>query len=57
MGQTVEQQTLGYRLRRTAASDRLMSIYPMLIGGGYHEAMHALDIGLLLKRTAAHIFS
>ena len=38
------------------AGDRRMSNCPMLIGGGYHEAMHALDIGLLLKRTAAHIF-
>ena len=40
------------KLKRTSAGYRLMSNCPILIGGGYHEAMHASGLGLLLKRTA-----
>ena len=38
------------------ADDLLMSNCPMLIGGGCHEAMPALGLGLLQTRTAAHFF-
>ena len=38
------------------AGDLLMSNCQMLIGKGCHEAMHALGLGLLLTRTAAHFF-